>query len=190
MNLTWKHSESYLSSFWKSWSCLNILITASENGLESPNFRQNTDRNVQLKFSQRSDCWSANIQTLIFHEGHFKNMKNNRKLKLNSCCLNMCSQGNMLCWYDLVYEIYYVNPVCIFACWNDFFFDSCYAMFLWWVAAHRHFFQIKAFEIRMDTFLQFCFDITNVSSRLPSLSQPSFCVGLLQQRFSDILNNK
>ena len=30
-------------------------------------------------------------------EGHFKNMKNNRTLKLNSCFLNMCSQGNMLC---------------------------------------------------------------------------------------------
>ena len=33
----------------------------------------------------------------------------------------------------------------------------------------------------MDTLSQFCFDITHVSSRLPSLSQPSFCVGLLQQ---------
>ena len=42
----------------------------------------------------------------------------------------------------------------------------------------------------MDTFLQFRFDITHVSSRLPSLSQPSFCVGLLQRRFSDILNKK
>ena len=42
----------------------------------------------------------------------------------------------------------------------------------------------------MDTFSQFCFDITHVGSRLPSLSQPSFCVGLLKQRFSDILNNK
>ena len=103
MNLTWKKSESYLSSFWKSWSCLNILITVSVNGLESPNIRPNSDRNVQLKFSQRSDCFSANIQTLIFHEGHFKNMKNNRKLKLNSCCLNMCSQGNMLCivWFSV-----------------------------------------------------------------------------------------
>ena len=27
------------------------------------------------KFSQRSDCFSAKIQTLIFHVGHFKNMK-------------------------------------------------------------------------------------------------------------------
>ena len=53
-----------------------------------------------------------------------------------------------------------------------------------------NFFQTKAFEIRMDTFSQFCFDITHVSSRLLSLSQPSFCVGLHQQRFSDILNNK
>ena len=61
-------------------------------------------------------------------------------------------------------------------------------------------FQTKAFEIRIDTVSQFCFDITHVSSRLPSLSQPSFCVGLLQQRFSmmmmivlrfsEILNNK
>ena len=42
----------------------------------------------------------------------------------------------------------------------------------------------------MDTFSKFCFDITHVSSRLPGLSQPSFCVGLLQQRFSNILNNK
>ena len=50
------------------------------------------------------------------------------------------------------------------------------------------FFQTKAFEIRMDTFSQFCFDITHVSSRLPSLFQPSFCVGLLQQSFSDILS--
>ena len=49
---------------------------------------------------------------------------------------------------------------------------------------------IKAFEIRMDPFSQFCFDITHVGSRLPSLSQPSFCVGLLQDRFSNILNNK
>ena len=68
--------------------------------------------------------------------------------------------------------------------------DSSCAMFLWRVAAHRHFFQTKAFEIRMDTFSQFCFDITHVSSRLPSLSQLSFCVGLLQQRFYGILNNK
>ena len=34
---------------------------------------------------------------LVFHEGHYKNMKSNIKLKLNSCCLNMCSQANMLC---------------------------------------------------------------------------------------------
>ena len=52
-------------------------------------------------------------------------------------------------------------------------------MFLWYVTAHPQFFQTKAFEIRMDTFSQFCFDITLVSSRLPSLSQPSFCVGLI-----------
>ena len=43
------------------------------------------------------------------------------------------------------------------------------------------FFQTKALEKRMDTFSQSCFDITHVSSRLPSLSQPSFCVGLLQK---------
>ena len=52
------------------------------------------------------------------------------------------------------------------------------------------FFQTKAFEKRMDTFSQSCFDITHVSFRLPSLSQPSFCVGLLQQRLSDILNHR
>ena len=45
----------------------------SENGLGCPDFRPNSDRNVQLKFSRRSDCFTANIQTLIFHEGHFKN---------------------------------------------------------------------------------------------------------------------
>ena len=43
--------------------------------------------------------------------------------------------------------------------------------------------KIGAVEIRMDNLSQFCFDITHVSSRLPSLSQPSFCVGLLQQGF-------
>ena len=57
------------------------------------------------------------LQTLIFHEGHFENMKNNRKLKLNSCCLNMCSQGNMLCIVRFnVCKLFYVNPVSIFAC--------------------------------------------------------------------------
>ena len=44
----------------------------------------------------------------------------------------------------------------------------------------------------MDNFSQFCFDITHVSYRLPSLFQSSFCVGLLQQRFSifSITNKK
>ena len=50
-----------------------------------------------LFFKQLIPKREIDTSDTYFHEGHFKNMKNNRTLKLNLCCLNMCSQGNMLC---------------------------------------------------------------------------------------------
>ena len=52
---------------------------------------------IQIGMFSSNSVKGQNAFQPTFHEGHFKIMKNNRKLKLNSCCLNMCSQGNMLC---------------------------------------------------------------------------------------------
>ena len=55
-------------------------------------------------------------------------MKNNRKLKLNSCV----HKGICYALYDLVYVIYCVNSVCFLHVeMKKKDLDSGYAMFLW-----------------------------------------------------------
>ena len=41
------------------------MITVIENGLESPNFRTNSDRNVQLKF--KSNSHAPNLHACIIY---------------------------------------------------------------------------------------------------------------------------